>query len=108
MEYMKKLLNRKCTDDFLYRCFNFIKIFCMENSEAPFSNIQMELLQLYKSNVSDADLFVIKKMIADYFAKKAIGMADEIWDREGWDDKKIEELLQTKMRTQYKKRIMLK
>lgn len=78
----------------------------MESIETPFSNIQMELLQLYKSDVSDADLFVIKKMIADYFAKKAINMADEIWDKEKWDDKKIQELLQTKMRTPYNKRTL--
>lgn len=76
----------------------------MENPEAPFSNIQLELLQLYKSNVSDSDLFAIKKMIADYFANKAINMADEIWDKNEWDDKKVEELLQTKMRTPYNKR----
>jgi hypothetical protein len=76
----------------------------MESLAAPFSNIQMELLQLYKSNISDNDLFAIKKMIADYFANKAINMADEIWDKEKWDDKKIEELLQTKMRTPYNKR----
>lgn len=75
----------------------------MESLAAPFSNIQMELLQLYKSDISDADLVVIKKMIADYFAEKSINMADEIWDKEGWDDKKIEDLLQTKMRTPYNK-----
>lgn len=75
----------------------------MESLE-PFSNIQLELLQLYKSNVSDSDLFAIKKMIADYFANKAINMADEIWDENEWDNKKVEELLQTKMRTPYNKR----
>lgn len=74
----------------------------METLSAPFSNLQMELLQLYKSNVSDNDLVEIKKMIADYFANKAINMANEKWDKEKWDDKKIEELLQTKMRTPYK------
>ncbi len=76
----------------------------MENLQAPFSNIQVELLQLYKSGVSDSDLLVIKKMIADYFAKKAVNMADEIWDKQGWSDKKNKELLQTKMRTPYHKR----
>ncbi len=73
----------------------------METLAAPFSNIQMELLQLYKSDVSESDLFVIKKMIADYFAAKAINMADDIWDKQKWDDKKINELLETKMRTPY-------
>ncbi len=78
----------------------------MESLAAPFSNIQMELLQLYKSGISDTDLVVIKKMIADYFAEKSINMADAIWNKEGWNDKKVEELLQTKIRTPYNKRTL--
>lgn len=73
----------------------------MESIQTPFSNIQMELLQLYKSNVDDKDLVAIKKMIADYFAEKAIRQADEIWENENWDEKKVEKLLAIKMRTPY-------
>ncbi len=76
----------------------------METVQTPFSNIQLELLQLYKSNVDENDLAAIKKLISDYFAEKAIKKADEIWEKQNWDEKKVEELLQTKMRTPYHKR----
>ncbi len=79
----------------------------MQTLQPPFSNIQLELLQLYQSNVDDNDLLAIKKLIADYFANNAIRMADKIWEEQGWDDKKkINELLKTKMRTPYNKRSM--
>ncbi len=37
----------------------------METVQTPFSNIQLELLQLYKSNVDENDLAAIKKLISD-------------------------------------------
>ncbi|MCW3108706.1 MAG: hypothetical protein JWQ09_3212 [Segetibacter sp.] len=76
----------------------------METLQTPFSNIQLELLRLYKSNVDDKDLLTIKKLISDYFAEKAIRQADETWEKQNWDEKKVEELLNTKMRTPYQKR----
>ena len=75
----------------------------METLESPFSNIQLELLQLFQSNIDENDLVAIKNLITGYFAKKAIDMADEIWDKEGWDENKVNEFLQTKMRTPYNK-----
>jgi hypothetical protein len=36
------------------------------------SNLQLELLQLYAQNVQESDLLAIKKLIAKYFADKAI------------------------------------
>ncbi len=78
----------------------------MGTVQAPFSNIQMELLQLYKSDVPEEDLVAVKGMIATYFAKKAIALADDIWDKEGWDASKVDQLLTTKMRTAYNKRTL--
>jgi hypothetical protein len=37
-------------------------------------------------------------MLAQYFAKRAINEANKVWDQKGWDDKKVEEMLNTKMR----------
>ena len=76
----------------------------MDTLQPPFSNIQLELLQLFKTDVEDNDLLAIKKLISDYFAGKAISKADEIWDKEKWDEEKVQELLNTKMRTPYHKR----
>jgi hypothetical protein len=75
----------------------------MEALQSPFSNIQLELLQLCKSDVDEKDLLAIKKMISEYFAQKAIRHADEIWENENWDEKRVEELLSAKMRTPYHK-----
>ena len=75
----------------------------METFESPFSNIQLELLRLYKSNVNDIDLLAVKKIISNYFAEKAIKKADEIWESQNWDEKKVSELLSIKMRTPYHK-----
>jgi hypothetical protein len=46
----------------------------------PLSNLQLELLKLYSTNLSQKDLVEIKRMLANYFAKKAIKEADKIWE----------------------------
>jgi hypothetical protein len=43
-----------------------------------------KLLKLYSSDISEADLLHIKRYLAKYFAFKAIGEADQIWDESGW------------------------
>jgi len=50
----------------------------------PLSNIQQELLKLYSSDIPEADLLHIKRYLAKYFAFKAIGEADEVWDQKGY------------------------
>lgn len=56
----------------------------------PFSNLQMELLKLYASNIPDADLLEIKRYLARYFMKKAIAEADKIWDEKGYTPELME------------------
>lgn len=75
----------------------------MGTVKAPFSNLQMELLQLYKTDVQEEDLVAVKSLIATYFAQKAIALADDIWDSEGWGESSVKKLLTTKMRTAYNK-----
>ena len=50
----------------------------------PLSNLQLELLKLYSSTVSEADLLHIKHYLATYFTLKAIGEADKLWDQKGY------------------------
>ena len=49
----------------------------------PLSNIQMELIKLYSTSLSDKDLVELKDVLAKYFAEKAISKANEIWDQKG-------------------------
>ena len=49
-----------------------------------FSNLQLELLKVYSREVEEEDILAIRKILADYFAKKAIENADKVWDQNGW------------------------
>lgn len=49
----------------------------------PLTNVQLELLKLYSTNLSQEDLLDIKKLLARYFAQKAINGADKIWEEKG-------------------------
>ena len=59
----------------------------------PLSNIQLELLKLYSSNVSEADLLHIKQYLASYFASKAIDEADKVWDEKGFTNNTMDRWL---------------
>ena len=76
----------------------------MEALERPLSNLQLELLKAFSHQLSEEDLTKIKAMLGAFFAKKAIESANEVWDKEGWDQEKIDSLLHTKLRTPYKDR----
>jgi len=55
----------------------------VENRDSNFSNIQLELLKMYSTDVKDKELLEIKNFLSDYFSKKSIKEADEIWDKTG-------------------------
>src|SRR5262249_2707301 len=59
----------------------------------PLSNLQQELLKLYSSDISEADLLHIKRYLAKYFAFKAIGEADKVWDEKGYTNETMDQWL---------------
>lgn len=50
------------------------------------SNIQVELLKLYESNVSDETLLEMKKVLAKFFLEKARQQADSVWEEKNYSD----------------------
>ncbi|MDY6791464.1 MAG: hypothetical protein SWH54_09370 [Thermodesulfobacteriota bacterium] len=50
-----------------------------EINSYPLSNVQMELLKLYSTNLKETDLEELKKVLANHFAGKATKEADQIW-----------------------------
>jgi hypothetical protein len=44
----------------------------------PLSNLQLELLKLYSTNLSQKDLVELKRVLANYFGQRAIKGADKI------------------------------
>ncbi len=54
------------------------------------SNLQLELLKLYSYNVSDEELKDIRRLLADYFAKKIDQEMDSLWEAKEWNEQTIE------------------
>ena len=74
----------------------------MKEIEHPsLSNLQLALLNLYAQDVSDQDLINIKDLIAQYFATKAMDLADQVWEEKGWTGADSHRLANTRMRTPY-------
>ncbi|NIM14938.1 MAG: hypothetical protein GTO45_23480 [Candidatus Aminicenantes bacterium] len=55
----------------------------------PLSNLQLELLKLYSTNLDQKDLVEIKRILANYFAQRAIKEADKIWEEKGLSNEKL-------------------
>lgn len=53
----------------------------------------MELLKLYSTDMSEKELKELKKVLGDYFSKKAIHEADKIWDSKGLVNEDMEKWL---------------
>lgn len=69
----------------------------------PLSNLQLELLKIFSHNLFESEIKEVKDLLLDYFSKKAISEADEIWEKENWDKKKIQSILRDSERTKYGK-----
>ncbi|MCB1189628.1 MAG: hypothetical protein H7A23_17675 [Leptospiraceae bacterium] len=64
----------------------------------PLSNLQLELLKTFSHQLSENDLYELKKMLASFFAKRLIQQADKVWDEKNWTDQHVDTLLNTKLR----------
>lgn len=51
----------------------------VETKARALSNVQMELLKLYSTDLEHDDLIELRKLLANYFAQKAMNGADTIW-----------------------------
>ena len=47
---------------------------------SPLTNMQLELLKLFKIGVSSDELKELKSVISNFYAQKAITEADRLWD----------------------------
>ena len=70
-------------------------------ASSKLSNLQLELLQLYAQNVQESDLLAIKKLIAKYFAEKAISEMNVILDATGDAEGTLNEWANAHDRTPY-------
>jgi hypothetical protein len=50
---------------------------------APLSELQLELLKLYSTDMTTEELLELKQELARFFARKAVASADRLWDEKG-------------------------
>lgn len=59
--------------------------------QAPYlSNLQLELVNLFRYQVDDSQLIEIKDTLSQYFANKASDEMDKLWEERGWSNETME------------------
>lgn len=71
----------------------------MENTiSQPLTNVQIELLKVFSHKLHDNEILELRKQLTVFFAKRLVNEADNAWNENGWDDSKIDKLLNSKLR----------
>lgn len=63
--------------------------------DKPLTNLQLELLQLYSLDLSEAELLEIRRLIANYFAEKASDEMDKLWKENNWTNETMDPTFRT-------------
>ena len=63
------------------------------------TDIQIHLLRFFSEyKVSDGETAEIQRMIANYYAKKGDDLMDKIWEEKGYNDEKIQDILNSPLK----------
>ena len=54
------------------------------------TNLQLEIVKLYSTEMERQDLLELKQVLANFFAQKATQEADQIWDEQNLTDDDME------------------
>jgi hypothetical protein len=68
----------------------------------PFTPFQIEMLELVSRVSSEVEMQDIRRMLGQYFAKRAEDAIDRLWDEGVLNDNVMEEWKSEHMRTPYK------
>ena len=71
----------------------------MTTIQAPLSNLQLELIKLFRYELPDEQLLDIRRMLAQYFAQKVTDEMSQLWDERDWSDTTIEGWKNEKIRS---------
>ncbi len=58
--------------------------------DKPLTNAQLELLKMFSSDLSEADLAALRRTLANFFADRASDEMDRLWEERGWTDATME------------------
>lgn len=65
----------------------------MNTTSPPLSNIQIELLKLFSTNLSDGELRELKGVLTDFYALKSIQLANQVWIEKNLTSKDMDDWL---------------
>ncbi len=65
------------------------------------TNLQLELLKLFKYELPDKQIQEIKSLLSKYFADKATDEMDKLWEENNWDDDTMDNWKKEQLRTKY-------
>jgi hypothetical protein len=57
------------------------------------TNLQMELLKIFSINMEEQELYDIKNMLSEYFAKRAVDGANKVWKERGYTNEMMDDLI---------------
>ena len=60
------------------------------------SNVQLELIKLYSTNLNEHELLELKNILVHHFSQKAINEADDIWQEKGMSAQTMDDWLNRK------------
>ena len=73
------------------------RAFVMETT-GKLSNLQLELLMLFRHELADKQLVVIKNILAQYFADSATAEMDKLWEENNWSNETMESWANERLR----------
>ena len=72
------------------------------SSKQTFTPFQIQMLELMSNVQSEEEMNDIRRMLAEYFAKRAEDAIDQLWDEGVLNDNVMEEWKSEHMRTPYR------
>ena len=67
------------------------------------TNMQLELLKMFKYNLEESQLIELKELLSKYFLDKVDNEMDKIWESKEWSDSIMTTISNQHTRTPYKK-----
>lgn len=68
------------------------------SASVPLNKTQLELLQLFNTELTDEEWLEVKRMFVRFLAEKAKQLADEEWDEKGWTAEDMKRLSKEHLR----------
>lgn len=62
----------------------------MTEQTGVLTNLQLEILQIFKYRLEEEQLLEIRELLAGYFAEKATREMDSLWEEKGWSEATME------------------